>query len=115
MAQPKFLDDPAFRCLRIGDLNGFQQQLAGRKELDLSDCDLRGVDFRGLDLGKVLLRGSYLRDADLRGVDLRHIDMEGCSMYHAKVSGAYFPTNLSAAEIGMSVQYGTRVRCEGLN
>ena len=67
----------------------------------------------GLDLAKVRLRGSYLRDADLRGVDLRHVDMEGCSLYHAKISGAYFPTNLSAAEISMSVQYGTRVRCAG--
>ena len=113
MAQPRFLDDPAFRCLRIGELDGFQNQLAGRKELDLSDSDLRGVDFRGLDLAKVRLRGSYLRDADLRGVDLRHVDMEGSSLYHAKVSGAYFPSNLSAAEISMSVQYGTRVRCVG--
>jgi uncharacterized protein YjbI with pentapeptide repeats len=112
VAQPKFLDDPAFRCLRTGDLESFQRQLAGRKTLDLSDSDLRGVDLRGIDLGKVMLRGSYLRDADLRGLDLRHVDMGGCSMYHAKISGAYFPADLSAAEISMSVQYGTRMRTQ---
>jgi uncharacterized protein YjbI with pentapeptide repeats len=110
MAQPKFLDDPAFRCLRTGDLEGFQAQLSGRKKLDLSDCDLRGVDLRGTDIAKVILRGSYLRDADLRGLDLRTVDMEGCSFYHAKISGAYFQANLSATEISTSVQYGTRVR-----
>ena len=112
MAQPKFLDDPAFRCLRTGDLDGFRKQLAGRQAVDLSESDLRGADLRGLDLAKVQLRGSYLRDADLRGLDLQHVDMEGCSLYHAKISGAYFPTNVSAAEISMSVQYGTRMRAE---
>lgn len=113
MAQPIFSDDPAFRCLRTGDTEGFQKQLAGRQVVDLSDCDLRGVDLRGSSLDKVILRGCYLRDADLRGLDLRHLDMEGCSMYHAKISGAYFPANLSAAEITASVQYGTRMRTEG--
>jgi uncharacterized protein YjbI with pentapeptide repeats len=112
MAQPKFLDDPAFRCLRTGDLDGFRKQLADRPSVDLSESDLRGVDLRGLDLAKVQLRGTYLRDADLRGLDLQHVDMEGCSLYHAKISGAYFPTNVSAAEISMSVQYGTLMRCE---
>jgi uncharacterized protein YjbI with pentapeptide repeats len=110
MPQPKFLDDPAFRCLRTGDQEGFQAQLSGRKQLDFSDCDLRGADLRGTDISKVILRGSYLRDADLRGLDLRTVDMEGCSLYHAKISGAYFPANVPATEISTSVQYGTRIR-----
>jgi uncharacterized protein YjbI with pentapeptide repeats len=112
MAQPRFPDDPAFRCLRIGDIEGFKKHTAGRREIDFSDSDLRGVDLRGIDLVKIVLRGSYMRDTDLRGLDLRHLDMEGCSLYHAKISGAYFPANLSAAEITASVHYGTRVRTE---
>jgi uncharacterized protein YjbI with pentapeptide repeats len=110
MPQPTFLDDPAFRCLRVGDVAGFSQHVADRREVDLSGTDLRGVDLREVDLTKVVIRGAYMRDADLRGLDLRRLDMEGCSLYHAKVSGAYFPANLAPEEIVASVHYGTRMR-----
>lgn len=110
MGTPRFLDDPAFRCLRVGDFDGFARETAGRHEIDLSDAELRGVDLRGADLSRVVLRGAYLRDADLRGTDLRHLDMEGCSLLGARVSGAYFPTRLSAQEIANSVALGTRLR-----
>lgn len=110
MPQPKFLEDPAFRCLRVGDFDGYNQHVADRREVDMSETDLRGVDLRGIDLSKVIVRGAYMRDADLRGLDLRHLDMEGCSLYHAKVSGTYFPVNLSPQEIVASVQLGTRMR-----
>jgi uncharacterized protein YjbI with pentapeptide repeats len=111
MAQPRFLDDPAFRCLRVGDFDGFNREVAGRQEIDFSNSDLRGVELRGIaDLSKVIVRGAYMRDADLRGLDLRAWDMEGCSLYHAKISGTYFPTNLSPEEIANSVQLGTRMR-----
>lgn len=113
MAQPMFLDDPAFRCLRVGDFNGYSQQVADRRQVDLSGTDLRGVDLRGIDLNKVVIRDAYLRDADLRGLDLRNLDMEGCSLYHAKVSGAYFPANVAPEEIVASVHYGTRIRTTG--
>jgi uncharacterized protein YjbI with pentapeptide repeats len=112
MAQPRFPDDTAFRCLRTGDLDGFNRAAAGRRAIDFADCDLRGVDLRGIDLSRVVLRGSYLRDADLRGLDLRETDMEGCSLYHAKISGSYFPANLSGAEIAVSVQFGIRMRMQ---
>ncbi len=107
---PRLLDDEAFRCLRSGDLDGFGEHIADRQEVDFSNCELKGTDFRRADLSKVILRGSHLREADLRGVDLRHMDLEGCSLIHAKISGTYFPANLSAAEIRMSVECGTRLR-----
>ena len=111
MAQPRFLDDPAFKSLRLGDFEAFNRLVASEKLLDFSNADLRGVDFRGVaDPGKISVRGSYLRDADLRGLDLRGWDMEGCSLYQAKISGAYFPINLAADEILDSVQLGTRMR-----
>jgi uncharacterized protein YjbI with pentapeptide repeats len=113
MAQPRFLDDQAFRCLRMGDAEGFSRQVAGRTEIDFSDTDLRGVDLRGVDLSKLVIRGAYLRDADVRGLDLRHMDLEGCSLYHAKISGTYFPPNLTPQEITASVQLGTRMRTKG--
>ncbi len=111
MAQPRFLDDPAFKSLRLGDCEAFNRLVASQKLVDFTNADLRGVDFRGIaDPGKINVRGSYLRDADLRGLDLRGWDMEGCSLYHAKISGAYFPPNLSPQEIANSVQLGTRMR-----
>jgi uncharacterized protein YjbI with pentapeptide repeats len=107
---PRLLDDEAFHCLRSEDLDGFHRHIAGRQEVDFSNCELKGTDFRRADLSKVILSGSHLREADLRGVNLRHMDLEGCSLIHAKISGTYFPENLSAAEIRMSVECGTRLR-----
>ena len=34
----------------------------------------------------------------------------GASPAHAQISGAYFPTQLSADEILLSMQFGTRMR-----
>ena len=113
MAEPRFLDDQAYGCLRVGDLDGFHRHIAPRQQVDLSNADLRGVDFRKIDLSRVILTGAYLRDADLRGLDLRHLDLEGCSLLRAKVSGTYFPPNLTAEEILMSLQCGTRLRTLG--
>ena len=47
---------------------------------------------------------------DLRGLDLRQACMEGASIAHAQISGAYFPADLSADEILMSLNFGTRLR-----
>lgn len=106
----RFPDDEAFRCLRAGEIDAFQRLVAERNTVDFSDADLRGVDLHAIDLGKVILRGAYLRDADLRGQDLRHHDMSGCSLYHARISGVFFPENLTADEIRLSVDFGTRLR-----
>lgn len=110
MAAPKFLDDPAFRDLREGDVQHFQQHTAGREHIDFSSADLRGVDLRNVDVSKLILRDAYLREADLRGLDLRSVDMEGCSLHGAKIGGTYFPPDISAQEIANSIQYGTRLR-----
>ncbi len=110
MAKPRFLDDPAFKALRSGEIDAFHRAIQGRQVVDLSGADLRAVDFRGADLSKVVFRDAYLREADLRGCDLRRLDLTGCSLYHAKVSGAYLPEDLSAAEIRMSLECGTRIR-----
>jgi uncharacterized protein YjbI with pentapeptide repeats len=113
MAQPRFLDNPAFKSLRLSDFNEFNRQVVGEKLVDFSNSDLRGVDFRGIaDIEKVTVRGAYMRDADLRGLDVRSWDMEGCSLYHAKISGAYLPVNLSPQEILNSIQLGTRMRTD---
>jgi hypothetical protein len=108
--KPRFPDDEAFRCLRSGEIDRFHLLILGREQIDFSGADLRGVDLRAADLSRVILRGAYLRDADLRGLDLRAHDLEGCSLYHAKISGIYFPANLDPNEIRLSWELGTRMR-----
>lgn len=110
MAAPRFLDDPAYKCLRAGDLEGYRRAIQGRKTVDFTAADLRGIDFRQVEPGNLILRDAYLRDADFRGCDLRHVDLAGASLQRAKISGAYFPPEIDAAEIQLSVEYGTRMR-----
>jgi uncharacterized protein YjbI with pentapeptide repeats len=110
MHSPRFLDDPAFKCLRVRDLEGYRRATEDRKMVDLSGSDLRGTDLRGIDVSKVVLRDAYLRDADLRGCDLRRTDLAGASLHGAKIAGTYFPDSISAEELLLSLQYGTRLR-----
>jgi uncharacterized protein YjbI with pentapeptide repeats len=110
MGKARFIDDEAFRTLRAGDAQAFHRLIERRANVDFSDADLRGTDFRNVDLSKVVLRGAYLKDADLRGMDLRKIDLEGASIHNARIGGTYFPANLPADEIELSVKHGTRMR-----
>jgi uncharacterized protein YjbI with pentapeptide repeats len=114
MGKARFIDDEAFRSLRAGDVQTLHRLIEGRTVIDFSNADLRGTDFRNVDLSKVDLRGAYLKDADLRGMDLRKVDLAGASIHNARIGGTYFPANLPAAEIELSVKYGTRMRtrCE---
>ena len=59
----------------------------------------------GLDLSD-----GYFRQADLRGVDLSKTKLLGASIHGAKISGVYFPIDLAAEEILMSLEHGTRMR-----
>jgi hypothetical protein len=38
------------------------------------------------------------------------MDLEGASFHGAKIAGAYFPADVSAFELVMSVEHGTRIR-----
>lgn len=110
MALPVFLDDPAFKALRVGNLEEYHRLIKDRDVVDFSNANLHATDFHKADISKIILRDAYLRDADFRGCDLRHIDFEGASIHNAKIAGAYFPNNLAASEIRMSLKHGTRMR-----
>lgn len=114
MPAPRFIDDPAYRALRVNDMEGFHLAIINRQVVDFSGADLRGIDFRNADLARLILKDAYLRDADLRGCDLRHMDLEGASFHGARIAGAYFPADVPASEIQMSVILGTRVRTHRL-
>ena len=107
---PAFKDDPLYRLLRAGKVEEFNQRRAAGEDCDLRGSDLRTLDLRKLDARGLDLRDCYLRQADLRGLDLRETQLEGASINAAKISGAYFPPELSAEEITLSLAHGTRMR-----
>lgn len=107
---PKIPHDTLFAMLRAEDIEGFNRARAAGRACELRGTNLRGVDLRGLDADGLDLRDCYLRDADLRGVDLRGARLEGASIRRARISGAFFPAELSAEEIRLSWEQGTRLR-----
>lgn len=110
MSHPQQLDHPLYRMLRDDDIAGFNAQKPKDAMVDLSGGDFRGLDLRNLDANGVIFTDAYFRGADLRGLDLRQSQLEGASLAHAQISGAYFPVELTADEILMSVNFGTRLR-----
>jgi uncharacterized protein YjbI with pentapeptide repeats len=110
MNQPKHLDSPLFALLRNDDVTAFNLERPKQGPVDLSGGDFRGLDLRELNAEEVDFSDAYFRSADLRGVDFRTTRLEGASIAHAQISGVYFPPELSADEILMSVNFGTRLR-----
>ena len=107
---PQIKDDPMYRLLREGGVEEFNSRRAGGEDCDLRGCDFRTLDLRKLDAKGLDLRDCYFRQADLRGVDLSETNLEGASINMAKISGAFFPTELTAEELNLSLTHGTRMR-----
>ncbi len=110
MSGPIISDDPLYLLLRSDDVTGFNQARAKGQECDLSGCDLRGLDLRNLQIAGMNLQDTYFRGADLRGIDFRGCILDGASLADAKISGCFFPAELSPDEIQLSVTMGTRLR-----
>jgi uncharacterized protein YjbI with pentapeptide repeats len=112
MAKPVIYHNPMYDLLRGENVKEFNQRKAsGESTAGL----LRGGDFRGLDLRDIDADGldfqdAYFRGADLRGVDFRNANIEGASFCQAHISGCYFPKSVSAEEIRLSIDQGTRIR-----
>ena len=110
MSQPKQLDTPLYALLHKDDIDGFNRERPPQGPIDMVGGDFRGLDLRTLNAEGIDFRDAYFRSADLRGIDFRGASLEGASLAHAQISGAYFPVDLSADEILMSVNFGTRLR-----
>ena len=102
--------DTMYQMLRAGLIKEFNARRMAGEVCELRGADLRGLDLRNLDTQGLDLRGCYLRHADLRGLDLTQAMLEGASISSAKISGTYFPEGLTAEEINLSLQHGTRFR-----
>lgn len=110
MSQPCQLDSPLYHLLHNEDIAGFNARKPNEGAVDLCNGDFRGLDLRAIDARRINFSDAYFRGSDLRGLDLREALLEGASLAHAQISGAYFPAELSADEILMSVNFGTRLR-----
>ncbi len=108
---PKITQDPMYQHLRMDDTKAFNTMKEAGKTCDLVCVNLRGLDMRGLDADGLDFTDSYMRNADLRGVDFRNAVLEGVNIRGAKISGVYFPADITAEEIAMSLEHGTRLRC----
>jgi uncharacterized protein YjbI with pentapeptide repeats len=110
MSHPKRLNSPLYELLHSDDVAGFNLQRPKPGTVDMVAGDFRGLDLREIDAADIDFTDAYFRSADLRGVDLSTARLEGASIAHAQISGAYFPVELTADEILMSVNFGTRLR-----
>jgi uncharacterized protein YjbI with pentapeptide repeats len=110
---PKIKTDPLYRLLREGKIDAFNEEKSRGKTCDLTHCDFRGVDLRGIDADGLDFSGSYFRQADLRGVDFSKAKLQGSSIHSARIAGAYFPPEIPADEVQISLVHGTRMRYRG--
>ena len=110
MNQPRLLDTPLYALLHKDDITGFNNERPQEGIIDMVGGDFRGLDLRELNADGIDFTDAYFRSADLRGIDFSHSILEGASLAHAQISGAYFPPELSADEILMSMNFGTRLR-----
>ncbi len=108
--KPEIKTDPMYMLIREGEIAEFNKRKAQGNPVDLTACDFRGLDLRGLNATGIDFSNSYFRWADLRGIDFSSSQLEGASINGAKVSGCYFPKQISAVEIDLSITHGTRLR-----
>ena len=107
----RVINDPLYQTLRNENVEAFNQAKGQRTDIpSFHSCDFRGLDLRGLNADGLDLRDAYFHGADLRGIDFRQAHLEGASINACKISGCFFPQALSADEIVMSLNHGTRMR-----
>ncbi|MCX4192433.1 pentapeptide repeat-containing protein [Methylophaga sp. OBS1] len=111
MTAPAIPDNPLYQLLRDGKVEEFNRRVAAGEQVNLTSCDFRHLNLQGLVAEGLDFSNSYFRQADLRGIDFSGcLSLEGASIHGAKISGVYFPSQIRAEEIELSLQHGTRMR-----
>ncbi len=107
---PRISQDPMYQLIRDEKVEQFNKEKSEGKVCDLTECDFKGLDLRNLDISGLDFTDAYFRGADLRSLDFRGCKLSGASLADSKISGCFFPGDITANEILMSVQHGTRLR-----
>lgn len=110
MPKPRIGSCPMFGLLRDGKIQEFNERKAKGEACDLRGTDLSRIDLREMDASGVDLGDCYFRMSDLRGIDFRKSNLEGASIALANVSGCFFPSEITAEELQLALQHGTRIR-----
>lgn len=110
MALPITHDNALYLLLHHEKIAEFNSRHEEAKAALLKGGNYRGLDLRNLNADGLDFSDAYFRGADLRGIDFRNTILEGASMIDAKISGCYFPKELSPEEIRLSITQGTRLR-----
>ncbi len=110
--KPVITKDPMYQLLRVDNIKAFNIKKESGQTCDMRGVNLRGLDLRGIDADGLDFTNSYFRDANLRGIDFSQSVLRGASLLGAKISGCLFPPELTAAEIRLSHDLGTRLRYE---
>jgi uncharacterized protein YjbI with pentapeptide repeats len=110
MGKPVIKTDPLYQLLRSEDIKGFNEMRDKLDSSELRSGDYRGRDLRNMNAAGLDFSDSYFRNSDLSGIDFRNTNLEGASLLDAKLSGTYFPQEISAEEIRLSLDTGTRLR-----
>jgi uncharacterized protein YjbI with pentapeptide repeats len=110
MDKPFIKPDPLYQLLRNEDIKEFNEQRDKLDTGELKQGDYRGRDLRNMNAIGLDFSNSYFRNSDLSGIDFRNTNLEGASLLDAKLSGTYFPNELDATEIRLSLDTGTRLR-----
>jgi uncharacterized protein YjbI with pentapeptide repeats len=110
MNKPIIMDDPLYQLIREGKIQKFNKKKLAGAECNFQYADFRAVDLRGIDTTGLDFRHAYFRQADLRGVDFSKSKLNGASINAAKISGTFFPSNISSGEILLSLNHGTKMR-----
>ncbi|WP_417596348.1 pentapeptide repeat-containing protein [Oceanospirillum sp.] len=108
--KPHLLDNKLYKLLREEDIGAFNQARSCDETTDLRSGDFRGLDLREMNAHKLDMSNAYFRGADLRGIDFSQTNLEGASIAQANISGCFFPKEISADELVMSLNHGTRLR-----
>ena len=103
--KPVISKDNMYMLLRESKIKEFNELRARGQNCDLSGKDLRGMDVAGVDFSN-----SYFKQTDLRGLNMTTCNLEGASIQVSRISGVYFPNELSVDEIQLSNMHGTRMR-----
>ncbi|MDX8409918.1 MAG: pentapeptide repeat-containing protein [Mariprofundales bacterium] len=110
MSRPEVKHDLINVAIREERIDEANLLLKKGGKADFSGTDFRTLNLRGLDVEGHDFSHSYFRQADLRGLDFTNCNLEGASLHLALIHGTYFPKELEASEIMMSVKYGARIR-----
>ncbi len=108
--KPQVKNNPLYQLLRTENIEEFNKMKSVLDASHLAGGDYRGLDLREMDADGMDFTDAYFRGADLRGIDFRNTRLHGASFAEARVSGCYFPPELDATELRLSLERGIRIR-----